>query len=75
VQDIYNKEIHARLKKSIWNAGCQSWYLTKDGKNTTLWPGFTFEYRARTKQFNPSDYTIITLEKSSSNAKRAASLV
>jgi cation diffusion facilitator CzcD-associated flavoprotein CzcO len=74
VQDIYNKEIHARLKKSIWNAGCQSWYLTKDGKNTTLWPGFTFEYRARTKQFNPSDYTIITLEKSSSNAKRAASL-
>ncbi len=56
VQARYNEEIQARLQKTIWNSDCKSWYLTKSGKNTTLWPGFTFEYRARTYFFQPKDY-------------------
>ena len=35
------------------NGGCASWYLDKHGNNTTLWPGFTFEFRKITKQFRP----------------------
>jgi len=56
VQAAYNKEIQARLDRSIWASGCQSWYKTKSGKNTTLWPGFTFEFRARTLFFNARDF-------------------
>lgn len=56
VYDRYNEAIQKRLQNTIWKSGCQSWYLTKSGKNTTLWPGFTFEFRARTKFFNPGDY-------------------
>jgi cation diffusion facilitator CzcD-associated flavoprotein CzcO len=62
VQAQYNKEIHARLDKSIWNSGCTSWYRTKSGKNTTLWPGFTFEFRARTFFFRPGDYQLTKAE-------------
>jgi cation diffusion facilitator CzcD-associated flavoprotein CzcO len=58
VQKQYNEKIHARLDKSVWNAGCTSWYRTKSGKNTTLWPGFTFEFRARTYFFKPGDFVL-----------------
>ncbi|TGM61611.1 flavin-containing monooxygenase [Leptospira adleri] len=58
-QDRYNRKIQARLEKSIWNTGgCVSWYRTKNGKNTTLWPGFTFEFRLKTKSVNFSHYEV-----------------
>jgi cation diffusion facilitator CzcD-associated flavoprotein CzcO len=60
IQGVYNAEIQARLAHTVWNTGgCRSWYLTRDGRNTTLWPGFTFEYRRRTKRFHLGDYNIV----------------
>lgn len=56
VQTRYNQEIHKRLGRTVWSSGCVSWYQTKSGKNTTLWPGFTFEFRRRTSQFRRDDY-------------------
>ncbi|XDD49364.1 flavin-containing monooxygenase [Leptospira sp. WS92.C1] len=65
VQDQYNKNIQTRLEKSIWNTGgCVSWYRTTTGKNTTLWPGFTFEFRLKTKSVNLSHYEIVKFEDS-----------
>ncbi len=70
VQRRYNEEIQARLAKRVWAVGgCQSWYHTKDGKNTTLWPGFTFEYRLRTRRFDAESYELIPTR---SAAPRAA---
>ena len=59
VQEAYNAELQARLRRSVWNSGCQSWYLTRDGKNTTVWPGFTFEFRRRTARFDPESYELV----------------
>lgn len=59
VQKVYNEKLQSRLQNTIWKSGCKSWYMTKSGKNTTLWPGFTFEYRARTYFFQPKDYEVI----------------
>jgi cation diffusion facilitator CzcD-associated flavoprotein CzcO len=57
VQDKYNLEIQEKLSKTVWNTGgCSSWYKLPSGKNTTLWPGFTFEFRNVLNQFNPGDY-------------------
>jgi cation diffusion facilitator CzcD-associated flavoprotein CzcO len=56
VQTQYNERVHDRLKRTIWATGCASWYQTRDGKNTTLWPGFTFEFRLRTRKFDPAAY-------------------
>jgi cation diffusion facilitator CzcD-associated flavoprotein CzcO len=55
---IYNDEMQTRLKQSVWDAGCSSWYKTASGKNTNNWPGFTFEYRRRTCNLNLSDYEL-----------------
>ncbi len=55
-QDHYNERIQARLARTVWASGCKSWYLTRSGRNTTLWPGFTFEYRLRTRRFDPRSY-------------------
>lgn len=57
-QARYNERLQARLGKTVWAAGCQSWYLTPSGRNTTLWPGFTFEYRLRTARFDLRNYEL-----------------
>jgi cation diffusion facilitator CzcD-associated flavoprotein CzcO len=56
VQRHYNERVHDRLKHTVWSTGCVSWYQTRTGKNTTLWPGFTFEFRLRTRKFDPTAY-------------------
>ena len=58
VQRRYNLTIHERLKHTVWSSDCGSWYYTRSGKNTTLWPGFTFEFRLRTRRFSPQDYVL-----------------
>jgi len=55
-QARYNEEIQARLARSVWASGCKSWYLTRSGKNTTLWPGLIGEFRRRTERFDASRY-------------------
>lgn len=60
-QDAYNRDLQTKLSKSVWsNGGCASWYLDKHGNNTTLWPGFTFEFRNMTKQFDLGAYRSVT---------------
>lgn len=56
IQEAYNAEIQKKLEKTVWNSGCNSWYLTSTGKNTTVWPGFTFEYWQKTRNIRPADY-------------------
>ncbi|SLI88478.1 FAD-dependent pyridine nucleotide-disulfide oxidoreductase [Mycobacteroides abscessus subsp. abscessus] len=61
VQDEYNRELQAKLSKSVWNTGgCASWYLDKHGNNTTLWPDFTFRFRSLTRKFDVSAYATST---------------
>lgn len=57
-QARYNDELQRRLARTVWATGCSSWYLARSGRNTTLWPGFTFEYRFRTRRFDPRDYVV-----------------
>jgi cation diffusion facilitator CzcD-associated flavoprotein CzcO len=59
VQRAYNARLQERLAKTVWNSGCQSWYLTREGKNTTLWPGFTVEFRLRTRRFDAERYDVV----------------
>lgn len=56
VQVKFNQFVQKRMQKTVWTSGCKSWYLTEDGKNTTLWPGFSAEYRLSVRRFKPSEY-------------------
>ena len=58
VQKSYNAGIQQRLAGAVWSSGCKSWYLNDRGKNTTLWPGFTFVFRRLTRRFEPKDYVL-----------------
>ena len=61
VQQRFNRRIHAMLDRSVWGSGgCRSWYTTATGKNTTLWPGFTFTYRKLCKEFKAEHYRFAT---------------
>jgi cation diffusion facilitator CzcD-associated flavoprotein CzcO len=57
-QRAYNAKIHPRLDKAVWGTGCVSWYRTKSGKNTTLWPGFASEFRMRLRRFDVENYEL-----------------
>jgi cation diffusion facilitator CzcD-associated flavoprotein CzcO len=52
----FNDELQNQLKKTVWQAGCDSWYVTEAGKNTNNWPSFTFDYRRQTRFFDPVHY-------------------
>lgn len=55
----FSATIQQKLQHSVWESGCQSWYLDKNGKNTVNWPGFTFTYRKATRQVDPEDYEFL----------------
>lgn len=59
VQKAFNEDVQRRFKGTTWTSGCNSWYLTADGKNTTLWPSFSWQYRLRTRHFNSAEYRFI----------------
>jgi cation diffusion facilitator CzcD-associated flavoprotein CzcO len=61
VQAAYRDEMQRKLRRTVWNSGgCKSWYLDASGRNTTLWPTFTFRYRSRTRTFDLADYEAST---------------
>jgi hypothetical protein len=57
--ESYNVALQEQLAGTVWNTGgCKSWYLDKSGKNTSLWPDFTFVFRRRTHRFDPERYVV-----------------
>ncbi len=57
VQAAFRAEMQRRMQGTAWTSGCSSWYLDARGHNTTLWPGFTFEFKHRTRRFDVQSYT------------------
>lgn len=55
VQRDYNRWLNRKLAGTVWNSGgCSSWYLhPESGRNTTLWPGFTWQYMRMMRRFEP----------------------
>ncbi len=56
-QQTYNRWIQRRLDKTTWNSGgCSSWYLTEDGFNSTMFPGFASTFRRTLNDVQLQDY-------------------
>ena len=62
VQEEQFQAFQRRMRHSSWNAGCTSWYLNKDGTNSAIWPGFSFEYGLRIRRLDPSAYNACSLK-------------
>jgi cation diffusion facilitator CzcD-associated flavoprotein CzcO len=59
VQRRYNERIQRRLKSTTWMSGCRSWYLTKDGFNASMYPGFATQYLRQMRDFQFGDYEAV----------------
>jgi cation diffusion facilitator CzcD-associated flavoprotein CzcO len=57
VQAEFNADVQRRMGTAVWTTGgCRSWYLTAEGRNTTLWPGLTWRFRWATRRFDSAAY-------------------
>jgi cation diffusion facilitator CzcD-associated flavoprotein CzcO len=56
VERAFNERLESAFRGTVWMSGCRSWYLSKRGKNTALWPGFTFAFRRLTRRVRGADY-------------------
>ncbi|WP_030377413.1 MULTISPECIES: flavin-containing monooxygenase [unclassified Streptomyces] len=58
--DAWNHRVQERMKRTVWNTGgCTSWYLDANGRNTTIWPGTTGEFRRATRHVDLAEYDVL----------------
>jgi len=56
-QAAYLAEVERRMAGTVWTAGgCASWYLDRTGRNSALWPDFTWSFRRRVASLKPEEY-------------------
>jgi cation diffusion facilitator CzcD-associated flavoprotein CzcO len=56
-QQRFNDALQTKLENGIWSTGgCTSWYLDSQGRNRTIWPGFTVSYWWQTRTVDPGAY-------------------
>lgn len=59
-QRRFNDELDPQLERTVWNSGgCHSWYLDRNGRNSVMWPTFTWRFRKRTKTFDVENYRLV----------------
>lgn len=58
-QHRYNEELQSRMGRTVWSSGgCNSWYIDAKGRNTTIWPDFTFRFWDRMRRFDAEAYAL-----------------
>lgn len=56
-EEKYTNNIHQEMTKTVWqNGGCNSWYKSKCGKVTAMFPGFSFTFRRWARNFIVTDH-------------------
>lgn len=56
----WNRRVQDRMERTVWKSGgCNSWYLDANGRNTTLWPGTTSEFRRATREVDLGEYEVV----------------
>jgi cation diffusion facilitator CzcD-associated flavoprotein CzcO len=58
-QAEFNAELQRRSRGTVWTeGGCASWYLDANGRNATIWPGFSWSFRRATRHFDVESYLL-----------------
>jgi cation diffusion facilitator CzcD-associated flavoprotein CzcO len=59
-QAAFVAAVDKKMQGTVWTSGgCKSWYLDERGRNSALWPGFTFTFKQRVERFDPTEYELI----------------
>jgi cation diffusion facilitator CzcD-associated flavoprotein CzcO len=58
-QSAFVSEVDRRMEGTVWIAGrCKSWYLDSTGRNSTLWPDFSWRFRRRALRLDADEYLL-----------------
>jgi cation diffusion facilitator CzcD-associated flavoprotein CzcO len=72
-QEQFNASIQRRMPPTVWSrGGCSSWYIDAQGRNTTIWPDFTWRFRHRLRSFDPQAYVMTPAAGSPGHVPEAA---
>ncbi|HEU4947988.1 MAG TPA: NAD(P)/FAD-dependent oxidoreductase [Kribbella sp.] len=64
VQREFVDSVRSSMRNTVWTrGGCTSWYLDSEGRNTTLWPSFSFRFRQLTRRFDAGQYAVRTIDR------------
>lgn len=67
VQTAFIDDVEQRMKGTVWTSGgCKSWYLDSTGRNSTLWPGYSWQFYRRVAGLNANEYRMVTRSQSRS---------
>ena len=58
VADASDAWVQQRTRGTVFAGGCQSWYLTPDGRNTQNWPASTLTFRRRLRRLRLQEYEV-----------------
>lgn len=61
-QHRFSDWVARRIKGTVWNAGCRSWYQAADGVNFAIWPAPSWIYWLRTRRVKSADYEFGKIE-------------
>lgn len=70
----YTNEIQEALKDTVWQSGCSSWYHTKDGWNSTVYPYTQIDFWRRCAFPKYNDWNIAYTSKGVSKIRRTRAL-
>ncbi len=56
----YNTQVQIALKDTVWNSGCSSYFIDKNGRNSTNWPWTTFYMRKKLARFHLHEFLVET---------------
>ncbi|MFD4047110.1 flavin-containing monooxygenase [Streptomyces sp. NPDC058611] len=71
--NTWNRHVQARMERTVWNTGgCTSWYLDAQGRNTTVWPGTTGEFRKETRTVDLAEYEVVRAQDRERERERMA---
>ncbi len=55
----FNARVQEALQETVWNSGgCSSYFIDRNGRNSTVWPWSTLEMRRQLSHFNLDEYLI-----------------
>jgi cation diffusion facilitator CzcD-associated flavoprotein CzcO len=62
-QRAFVDRVRAKLRRTVWQSGCTSWYQDDRGRNIAIWPHFTWKYWLETRRLNPAEYHLVRVRR------------
>ncbi len=59
IMAVFNNKVQHALQNTVWNSGgCSSYFIDRNGRNSTAWPWSTFHMRNQLSKFDLQNYIV-----------------